>query len=170
MNRRELLAGAAAATSVALAGCTSSLLGTGSDNEPVYDPSQKDELLLSVSDFPDDWERDDALNEEFDAVFITEGGSTSVLLAVVISEEVGPAKETFDRLEAGAESPNDYPIADECVWYKRRTSARTAFRHSNAVGTVVASRIINGETAPDVARSQSYAGQMYAHWQEVIRD
>lgn len=163
MDRRTYLATAVAST--ALAGCSTiqnRLSG------PKYTDVSKEDLLLSVSDFPDGWARNDQLNEEFDAVFHNEDETIFVLLSVHIYDEISGAADEFESVRNGHRDPQDLGFADEAFWDTRNGEiAVTAFRDSNAIGSALAASQSGFEISPEQVRSQNYAEKMYQHWQDL---
>jgi len=166
LSRRYYITSMAAIGSIGLSGC-SGILGDDSSG-PAYEEEQEEEMLLSVDSFPDGWVRNDAINENFDAVFANEDESIIVLTSVDVGENVSEAKEAMDASESGYSNTNEIDIGDEAFWATRNDQvAYTIFRHSNAVGQVAAARESGAEVVPDQSRSQQYAREMVSHWQDI---
>lgn len=167
LTRRRCLTVSGATVLAGLAGC-SSITGDGGSSGPDYESGQKEELLLTLDAFPDGWSRDDDLNDNFDAVFLSEDESIIVLVSVEIFDDVAGAEDRIETARAGVSDPNDYPIADEAFWATQNDQfAATMFRDSNAVGQVGAMRESGAEVIPDQTRSQQYAETMYENWEDV---
>lgn len=167
-NRRRYLSTALTTTAgLSLAGC-SDILGGDGDGGPQYESEQREAMLLTVDDFPSGWQRNDELNDNFDAIFLNGDGSIVVMTMVEISEEVSAAKDRMENARAGVSDPNEYTIGDDSFWATRNNEiACTIFRHSNAVGQACALRESGAEVVPDQSRSQDYATTMYNQWQEL---
>jgi len=150
---------------VAITGCSQL---TGGDDGPAYgEDLSKEDLLLLGSDFPDGWYRDDSINDNFDAVFLSEDDSIIVMLSVGIRDSVDQAKSDFEDTRDGFRDPQEIDIGDEAFWDTREQAAYATVRHSNALGQAVSGRESGTELLPDPARAQTYAGEMYDHWQSL---
>ncbi|UHQ98665.1 hypothetical protein HYG81_22090 (plasmid) [Natrinema zhouii] len=176
MNRRELLLGSGVTVATALAGCSGSNTSSG-DTEPQYHEDDHEAMLLSIDDFPDGWTRDDEVSDDFDAAFLNEDETITVLPLVEIEADETAAQDTFEdsksstrdySIEDEAVCPVDYNIGDEASWDTRNDEmAITLFRHSNAVGQVAATRQYRTEVQPDQAHSQTYTTTMFEGWKNV---
>jgi len=138
--------------------------GDTADSGPQYSQNSKEDMLLSVSAFPEGWFRNDGLNEEFDAIFLSADESIIVLTTVEIFDDIEGAENRIETAQAGVSEPNDYPIADEAFWAVQNELACTMFRHSNAVGQACAVRESGADVVPDQQRSQQYAQEMFDQW------
>lgn len=162
MDRRTYLTTMAVTVgSVGFAGCSGML------EEPQYEEGSKEDLLLEVDAFPNDWHRDDEINENFDACFTNEDESIIVLLSVEIEEGIEEAEKSFESSKSGFRDPQEIDIGEEAFWDTQNDEvAFTIFRHSNALGQAVAARQSGMDINPDQSRSQKYAREMYDNWQE----
>ena len=164
VNRRRMLIGSGVALTSTFAGCTSSF----SSDEPEYNEDDHEDLLLSIEAFPEDWNRDDEVNDNFDAVFLNKDETIVVFASVEIDEDIDDAEKRFENAESSTRDPIDYDIGDEAFWDTRNNEiAITVFRHSNAVGQVAAMRQSGMEINPDQSRSQEYARKMYDNWRNI---
>jgi hypothetical protein len=166
MNRRTYLTATATVGSTVLAGCSAAL---NRFSGPEYEDVSKEDMLLSASDFPEGWRRNDSLNDNFDAAFQDSDGTVFVLLSVSLFDEVSAAEDGFEDARSGFRDPQDIDIGDEAFWDTRNDEfAFTIFRHSNANGSSVSIRQSGLEVVPDQNRSQNYAGKMFQHWQQDL--
>lgn len=158
MHRRQYLA---LTTTVAAAGCTSSFLSSEE-----YEKSDKEAMILGVDEFPDDWQRNDDLNDNYDAVFHNGDETLAVLISVEIYESVGGAEDRFDSMKERSDA-HEFSIADEAFWSERTEVADVGLRDSNAVGQCSAMRQSGLQWIPDRTRAQDYAEVLYEHWQTI---
>lgn len=161
MRRRAYLSAVAIA---AVAGCSQI---TGDSGGPDYEDVERSEFLLEESDFPDEWVRNDQLNDNFDAVFTSEDESIAVLLSIGIHDTVDSAKEDYDSSFESFREPEEMSFADEAFWDTRNDLAFTIYRDSNLLGQAAALRESGVEVQPDQARAQQYSKDMYDHWQSL---
>lgn len=167
-----------------LAGCSSSTSNSGGDAENgsdrdtkgtkgsvelSYVQEDKKSMLLTASDFPDDWKLLENTNDnseiDLDRTFTNSDETAAVMCAVNIHSTIGMAKEDYNVSKAGVAEPHDYPLADEAFWATRNDStAGTLWRHSNAEGQVLASKQVGVEVKPAISRSQKYAADMFEKW------
>lgn len=179
MNRRRYIATIGTSASVlSLAGCSSN--GGGDDGGgdgnsttdqqeqgPLYEESDKEDMLLSVDDFPDGWTGTSSTGQDGgDRDFTNDAKLEYVTVSVNIYGDVAAAEDEFEQARAGFFETNDYPIGDEAFWATRNPGAFTMFRHSNADGRVVAGTA-GVESGPNQANSQEYAEVMYEKWENL---
>lgn len=144
---------------------TSTPTDTRTPEETQYTTGSEDELLLSISAFPEGWIRDDGISgDDFDRAFKHEDEENAVFVDVDIYEEIATAENAFAGRRARFSDTNDYSIADESYWTTFDEFAFTAFRHRNAKGQVAATSRSSSGFEPDEDRSQDYAEQMYDQW------
>lgn len=183
MQRRKFLIGLGAVSAVSsIAGCSSVPGGSDPANassdqdtsdsepdeeEPIYDESQVEELVLSIDSFPEGWIRNDESNEDFDAVYFGENQRDGVLIAVDVGETVSETREAFNSDKNLYREPEELDIGDQAFWDTRDSQAVTKFRHSNAIGEVRGIRQVAADIEPAINLSQTYAIEMWEHWQSV---
>lgn len=181
MQRREFLVGLSTVGAVAsISGCasiggnepanTSDQDAADSEStaeEPIYQQDQVEELILPLTAFPEGWSRNDDANEEFDAVYFGENQRDGVLIAVDIGETVSEAREAFESQLNLYREPQELDIGDQAFWDTRDSQAVTKFRHSNAIGEVRGIRQVAADIEPAINLSQTYAIEMFDHWQSV---
>lgn len=144
---------------------TTSEPATTTVETPIYDPSQKPDMIPPIGLFPDSWRRNDEINEDFDAVYFNEDQSVVVFFVVRVGEQVAGARGAFDDLKSRYRDPQSIDIGDEAFWDTRESVATTIFRHSNAIGESWAVRESGANNEPDVTRSHKYAFETYDYWQ-----
>jgi hypothetical protein len=164
MKRRQYLA-LSGVLSAGLAGCSQL---PGGLSGPKYEDVTKEDLLLSTSDFPDGWQRDDSVNENYDAVFTNDDETSAVLVSVEIGDTVEGAEEEYSESRNRLRDPQDMDFADEAFWDTQNEQiAVCIFRDSNVLGNTVAIKQSGLEAQPDQQRAQSYAQDMYENWQSL---
>jgi len=163
MRRRAYLSTAAIA---AVAGCSQLTGGSGSGG-PKYTDVDEEDMLLSLSDFPDGWQRDDETNERFDAVFISSDNEIAVLLNINLHDTIESAKDDYDESYNGVRDPQEMDFADEAYWDTQNELAIALFRDSNAEGQAASAMTTAGELQADPQRAQEYARDMHDHWQSL---
>lgn len=165
MQRRKLLVLGGAALTAGVAGC-SELESLVAGNE--YEQGEKESLLIDEpqSDWPDDLNANHDFNENFDRCFLNDDETMFIFMSAEIFEEVDGAESSMERSRASASDPRDYPIADDAWISDDGETATLMFRHSNAVGQVLAARISGLELAPDRNRASRYGEYLFEHWQE----
>ncbi|MFA9416984.1 hypothetical protein [Natrinema sp. HArc-T2] len=140
--------------------------------EPMFVGTEIEEL---VPDFTqenpthDDLVRDDELNENFDAIFITENEQVAVMVDIELESSIAAAEDRMQNRRDRVGEYHDFTVegADDAFWYEEPDNARTYVRLSNGVGEVVAGRMSGSEMVPDVNRSQEYAIALVEHWQTI---
>lgn len=162
MQRRQFFTVAALA---AVAGCSSV---DGLLESEQYQDEDKSELLPDSpgADWPDeDLRAAHDLNENFDRVYTTPDTSLVVMMDVEILASIEEAEEAFERSEATASDPREYPLADEAYISDDGEAARCAFRDSNALGLVLSARRSGIQLQPDRQRATTYAELLFEDWE-----
>jgi hypothetical protein len=185
-RRRYLTTTVATLAGVSLAGClggdddetddatptqTSTPTATATPAKPGEYPAdevQPADLTLAESDFPENWTRDDSLNDDFDAAFIN-GDQTSVVLnSIELGATVAQAKSGFETTKANFGELNDVALGDEAFWaFRGEQYAATVVRDSNVIGQTAAVTQSGEELTPDEQRAQTYAQVMVENWQSL---
>lgn len=180
MHRRQFLMELGAVGAVAsISGCASTggggpsntsnqdTSGESEEPEPLYEQNQVEELVLPLDAFPEGWTRNDEANEEFDGVYFSESQKDVVFIAVDVGETISETEEGFESQKNLYREPEELDIGDQAFWDTRDSQGVTKFRHSNAIGTVRAAREVALEVEPAINLSQTYAFEMFDHWQEI---
>ena len=124
--------------------------------------------MLSVSDFPDGWQRTDEVNDNFDAVFQNEDETIVVFVLIAIHDTVEAAKEDYETSLNSFRDPQEMDFADEAFWDTQNDEAAYCiFQDSNVEGQTASMRLSGGEPIPDQSRAQKYARTMHENWQEL---
>lgn len=167
MKRRPLLAAGSTLLPTMLAGC-SDMNPLAEDEPETYNQDEKDTLLIDepVADWPDDLQRDDPINENFDRVFINQDDTIAVLMDVEISEDIETAENEMEKSRANAANDEDYPLADDAFIADDDESAWLTFRHRNALGHVLVVRDSGGQLVSDRNRASTYGESLFEHWKE----
>lgn len=161
MHRRTYLALGGAA----LAGCSDAIPGTGGEE---YDHDDEPSLLFDgpQDEWPDDLERDDSLNEDFDQGYISQDETVGLLVNVEIEVDTETAENEMQMARVKAGNHDNYPLADEAFIADDNLAAWVIFRHRNAHGQTLVLRRSGGESAPDRDRASEYAESLFDHWRE----
>lgn len=162
MKRRSFLIGVGGA--VSLAGCSTITSVVESEE---YEQNDKESMLPDEvgSDWPDqDLEADHSVNEHFDRVWVSPDDDLGVMMDVEIFDSIEAAENSFERSWATASDPGEYPLADEGMISDDGEAATCLFRHSNAIGQVLAIRMSGLEVRPDRNRAAEYADILYGGW------
>lgn len=168
LDRRSVLATSTAAVLGGLAGCSGVLDDGDGGGGPKYESDQEMEMRLPLETFPDGWERDDSINQEFDRAFANEDRSVIVMLTVDVETEVGTAEDKLSDARSNFDDATDHDLGDEAFTGTQNDQlAYTLFRDSNGLGQVVATRESGSDVVPDESRSQEYAQTTYDHWQDL---
>lgn len=140
----------------------------GEDKPDTYSQDEKESLLFEEAqeDWPDDLERNDEINENFDRGFVNQDETVVVLMHVDIYEDIETAKNEIEKSRASASNDEDYPIADDGFIADDGKAAQVIYRHLNAKGQTLALRQSGGEIVPDRNRASEYADLLFEHWEE----
>lgn len=154
-TRRTVVQATAGLATTALAGCTgvTDSLGGGG---PQYDDAAGD-TMLSLSDFPDGWERKDEMNENFEAVFVGPDEEKFVMLSSDVKDDVQAAKDQLESMKNSNMETNELDIGDDAFWAKRDDHARVGVRDSNLIMLSIAAYQSGMEWTPDQNRAIEYA-------------
>ncbi|MFD1563500.1 hypothetical protein ACFR99_08055 [Haloarchaeobius amylolyticus] len=199
MNRRTFITTATAGAGIVVAGCVGDTTeepdpeaddttDSGTDNqtddevdsepepepepEPMFVGTEIEELIPDFTQenpTHDELVRDDELNENFDAIFITEDEQVAVMVDVEIESSIEDADGRMQTRRDRVSEYHEFTLegADDAFWYEEPDNARTYVRLSNGVGEVVAGRMSESDMIPDVNRSQEYAIALIEHWQTI---
>ena len=165
MQRRTLITVGGAALAPALAGCTDMGLPGSGENE-TYSQDDEESLLFdeAKSEWPDDLERDDSINENFDRAFVNGDDTIVILMNAEIAEDTSTAEESMEKSRANYANDEDYPLADDGFVADDDQAAVCIFRHRNAKGQTLTIQSSGGGTRPDRTRATEYADRLFEHW------
>lgn len=162
VNRREIMATIGTVGTVSIAGCSSVL------ESEEYEQGDKESLLPDEvgEDWPDqDLEPNHDINDDYERVWTTPDENLAIMMGVNIYDSVSTAEDAFEKAEATAKEAKDYPMADEAYISDDGETATCVFRHSNALGEILAARRSGSEFQPDRARATEYAEHLFQYWQ-----
>ena len=167
MQRRTLLGAVGTALTATLAGC-SDMNPLAEDEPETYSQDEEDALLFDEArdEWPDEMERDDSINENFDRGFVNQDETVIVLMHVDIYEDIETAENELEKSRARASNDEDYPIADDGFIADDGESAQVIFRHRNANGQTLAIRESGGGVSPDRNRASEYADLLFEYWED----
>lgn len=167
MQRRTLLTASGTLLTITLAGCSD--LNPLSEDEPeIYNEDDKESLLIDEAsdDWPDEMQRNEDINDNFDRVFTNDDESIIVMMSAHIDDDIETAEEEMERSRASAENDEDYPLAEDAFIANDDQSAWVTFRDVNARGHVLALRESGMQVVGDRNRASEYAEILFEHWQE----
>ena len=173
MQRRTFIAGVGASGLLATAGCIDDVQeAAGMGPEYEEGDAEGDRMIPEPnSDWPDygDIERNDDLNDHFQAAFVAEDESFFILMDADVEPSVEAAEERLSDGEARFTNVDEFSLADEAIVGEDSGGeiAIAGFRHSNAIGQAAAGRSSGFEVNPDRSRAMTYAEIMYDHWQTI---
>jgi hypothetical protein len=156
-TRRTVVQATAGLATTALAGCSNVTGGLGGG--PEYEDTVGN-TMLSLSDFPEGWERNDEMNENFEAVFVGPDDGKFVMLSTDVKDDVQAAKDKLESMKNTNSETNELDIGDDAFWAKRDDHARVGVRDSNLILLSIAAYQSGMEWTPDQNRGIKYARKL----------
>lgn len=164
MKRRTLITAFGTTITTVTAGCS----GLGSiGSKPQYADYDRSDLIPGLEVLPDDWQKSDVEDEDFD-FYENEDGSTAVGFDAEAHGDIDEAKEAFSKFKSKYTNNNDYDLADEAFWteYQDQTAV-VAWRHSDALGAVAGITQQGASYVPDRGMALDTAEKSFEFWKEL---